>query len=106
MLRIYSVILRLVSDLRPVLDVIAQHDSDLARQMRRALTSVPLNVAEGSSSRGRNRAARYHTAAGSMREVGACIDVAIALGYVTETHVGPRGDIALVVNTLMKIALH
>ena len=105
MLRIYSVILRLVSDLRPVLDGIAQHDADLARQMRRALTSVPLNVAEGTSSRGRNRAARYHTAAGSMREVGACIDVAVALGYATGTHAAARGDIALVVNTLMKIAL-
>lgn len=105
MLRIYSVILRLVSDLRPVLDAIAQHDSDLARQMRRALTSVPLNVAEGSSSRGGNRAARYHTAAGSMREVGACIDVAVALGYVVGPYSSQRGDISLVINTLMKIAL-
>lgn len=104
MLRIYNNILRLVADLRPVIDRIAQHDPDLARQMRRALTSVPLNVAEGASSRGGNRAARYHTAAGSMREVGACLDVAVALGYARESFDASRGDIALIVNTLSKVA--
>src|SRR5262249_18842763 len=69
MLRIYPVILELVHLLRPLLKELERHDPDLARQCRRALTSVPLGVAEGSYSRGRNRAARYHTALGSLREV-------------------------------------
>jgi four helix bundle protein len=55
MLRIQDTVLRLVRDLRPVVERISQHDPDLGRQMRRALTSVPLNIAEGASSRGRNR---------------------------------------------------
>jgi four helix bundle protein len=101
MLRIQDTVLRLVRDLRPLLESISQHDPDLGRQMRRALTSVPLNIAEGASSRGRNRNARYHTAAGSMREVAACIDVANALGYVEQR---APVEVALVVNTLMKVA--
>jgi four helix bundle protein len=81
MLKIYPVILELVSALRPVISTIERHDPDLGRQMRRALTSVPLNVSEGSYSRGKNRFARYHTAAGSMREVLSCTETATALGY-------------------------
>jgi four helix bundle protein len=48
--------------------------------MERALVSVPLNVAEGAYSRGRNRQARYHSAAASAREVLACLETAEALG--------------------------
>jgi four helix bundle protein len=104
MLRIYDVILGIVRDLRPVLESVAQHDADLARQMRRALTSVPLNVAEGASSRGRNRAARYHTGAGSMREVIAGIDVAVALAYIESPAPTLIDSMGLVVGTLMKNA--
>ena len=82
MLRIYSVVLELVVALRPVLDRIERRDRDLGRQMRRALTSVPLNVSEGSYSRGQLRGARYSTAAGSMREVLSCVETEAALGYV------------------------
>ena len=33
-------------------------------------------------SRGKNRTARYHTALGSVRETQACLEVAVAMGYV------------------------
>jgi four helix bundle protein len=101
MLRIYDVILGVVRDLRPVLEQIGQRDVDLERQMRRALTSVPLNCAEGASSRGRNRAARYHTGAGSMREVMAAIDVAVALGCIQPVEVKLIESMNRVVGTLM-----
>jgi len=39
-------------------------------------------LAEGSGSQGGTRTARYRTALGSARETGACLDVAVALGYV------------------------
>ena len=104
MLRSYDVIIDTVAGLRPVMERIGQHDPDLARQMRRALASVPLNCAEGSSSRGRNRGARYHTAAGSMREVGAAIDVAVALGYIDGVDEYLRDRLGLIVGTLMKNA--
>ena len=105
MLRIYSVALECAVALRPVLTAVESKDSDLGRQMRRAIQSVPLNIAEGSSSRGRNRAARYHTAAGSMKEVIACVDVAVALGYLGEVDAELVDRLHRVVNTLKKLVL-
>jgi 23S rRNA-intervening sequence protein len=43
---------------------------------------VSLNLAEGSSSQGRHRNARYDNALGSAKEVRACLHVALAFGYV------------------------
>jgi four helix bundle protein len=70
--------------MRPVIAQIETHDRDLARQLRRAASSMVLNVAEGSGSRGGTRRERYQNALGSARETGACLDVAVALGYVEE----------------------
>ena len=103
MLRIYDVALDVARQLRPLIEGIARHDVDLARQMRRALASVPLNIAEGSCSRGLNQAARYQTAAGSMREVGAGLDVAVALGYIPEPPRALRESGGRIVGTLMRI---
>ena len=45
---------------------------------------MALNLSEGSGSRGGTRRERYQNALGSARETGACLDVAVALGYVVE----------------------
>jgi four helix bundle protein len=82
MLRIYTVILQMLRGLRPVVAAIEVHDRDLARQLRRASTSVALNCSEGSGSHGGTRRERYRNALGSARETGACLDAAMALGYV------------------------
>ena len=82
MLRIYTVILEVLRELRPVLAQIETHDRDLGRQLRRAATSVALNCGEGSGSHGGTRRERYRNALGSARETGACLDAAMALGYV------------------------
>jgi len=102
MLRIYSVILEVVREMRPHLEAIERRDADLARQMRRALTSVPLNVAEGSYSRGKNRGARYQTAAGSMQETLACLETAGALGYIKPVEVALVEKSKRVIGTLVK----
>jgi four helix bundle protein len=103
MLRIYFVLLDLVRELRPVLGELERRDADLARQCRRALCSAPLNVAEGSYSRGRNRGARYHTALGSLREVLACLEVGAALGYLPEVEAARRARFDHVLGTLVRL---
>ena len=84
MLRIYHVVLEALKQLQPALRRIEVRDRDLARQLRRCSSSVALNLAEGMYSRGRNRAARYHSALGSARETLACLEVAVVCCYVQQ----------------------
>jgi four helix bundle protein len=102
MLRIYSVAIELVRRLAPVIVKIEKHDPDLARQMRRSLASVPLNVAEGAHSRGKLRGLRYSTAAGSMRETFAGVDTAIAFGYIAPLDPEIAAMERAVIGTLVK----
>src|SRR3954447_24653008 len=81
-LTIYPVVLELVRRLAPVLRVLRARSSALADQMERALISVPLNVAEGAYSRGKNRQARFQSAAASARETLACLETAEAMGFI------------------------
>ena len=81
-LKLYSVVLELVRRLAPCLITLRSRSSALADQFERALISVPLNVAEGAYSRGKNRQARYQSAAASAREALACWETAQALGWV------------------------
>ena len=60
--------------------MIAKADGNLARQLRRAATSMALNVAEGNGRKGRDRAHHFAIALGSTREVIAALDVAEAWG--------------------------
>ena len=82
MLAIYSKALAVLRWLRALIAAIEMHDKDLARQLRRASSSILLNISEGSGSRGGTRRERYCNALGSARETSACLDAALALGYV------------------------
>ena len=84
--------------------VIAQHDGDLARQLKRAATSVPLNVAEGSGVQGGHRRQRYLTALGSARETMACFDIAVALEYLAPLDAVARDRLDKVIATLVKVS--
>ena len=103
MLKIYDVSLSVLRKLAPVVSAIERHDSDLARQLRRAASSVTLNLAEGSGSQGRNRNARYFNALGSAREVRACIHVALAWSYVEEVDAGLLDEIERIIATLIRL---
>ncbi len=80
-LKIYGDSITLIRALRDTLERIQRHDADLARQMRRALTSIPLNISEGEWKRGGNARLRFETAMGSANEVKACLETADAHGY-------------------------
>jgi len=98
MLRIYDVAVKMLEDMRPALGAIETRDRDLARQMRRAASSVVLNLAEGSGSAGGTRRERYRNALGSAREVAACIEVAKAWRYADVRAEGLREVIGTLVN--------
>jgi four helix bundle protein len=61
---------------------IRRSDSSLANQLSRALTSVPLNLAEGNRRVGKDRTHLFRIAAGSAAEINACLDVAEAMGFL------------------------
>jgi four helix bundle protein len=103
MLRIYDTMIEVMRGLRPVGVAIEAHDRDLARQLRRASSSVALNLSEGSGSKGGTRTERYRNALGSARETGACLDVALACGYVTGVDAGLLDQLDKVRATLVKI---
>lgn len=104
MLRVYSELLVIIRNLRPVFEEIGRHDPDLARQGNRALPSAALNCAEGSRSRGRNRNARYADAAGSLQESIAVIEVAAASGFIREVPQEALAKMLHIANTLSKCA--
>jgi four helix bundle protein len=103
MLAIYSVALELLRELRPLLANIDRHDRDLGRQLRRAATSVVLNMGEASGSFGGTRRERYRSAYGSICEVRAGLDAADALGYVGAS-AQARLEVARVAAGLAKLA--
>jgi four helix bundle protein len=74
---------RIVELVRPTIEVVARHDRDLASQLRRALSSVALNVAEGFGSNAGNRRLRFDSARGSLYEAVAGIRIAAAWGHIS-----------------------
>ncbi len=101
MLRIYDVMLNVLRLLRGPIAQIEKHDTDLGRQLRRAATSVTLNLSEGSGSAGGIRRARYRSALGSAREVRACLESAEALGYIERIDAQVIAGLKHVINVLV-----
>jgi four helix bundle protein len=104
MLRIYETSLSVITQLKPVIGLIERRDSDLGRQLRRALASVTLNIAEGSYARGRNRLALYQVALGSAKESKACLDVALALGYIENIELQTITELSAICGVLYRLA--
>jgi four helix bundle protein len=82
MLRIYEIALTMAADAAAVAEEIEKRDADLARQMRRAVQSAVLNLAEGMANSSGHKRQRYQTALGSARETLACVEVAQAMRYI------------------------
>jgi four helix bundle protein len=81
-MRIYDKSLDLAESVCELSRKVQQHDSDLARQMRKSSTSVPLNIAEGMYSRAGTRIARYENAMASAKETQAALDVSVRAQYL------------------------
>ncbi len=77
--------IELIETLRPLMARIKARDKSLEDQLRRAASSVALNIGEGEYSDPGNRRARYFTAAGSAGETLAAVRVAVACGIVSRS---------------------
>ena len=82
MLRVQVLVLDIIRQLNPVLAVLRRKDRSLENQLRRAMASVALNLAEGFGSRDGNKKLRYQSALGSLDEARMALQVAVAFGYV------------------------
>ena len=103
MLRIYADAVAMCGDAGRVARVVERYDLDLGRQLRRAATSVLLNLAEGSGTTGGHRRQRYLTAMGSAREVVACLDAAEAIQYVAKVDGAVRARLDIIIGTLVRL---
>ena len=74
---------------RPLVEAVGRRDRELASQVRRAMSSVALNLAEGFGTAGGNARLRFETARGSLCEAQAGINVAVAWGFLSEQAVAP-----------------
>ena len=104
MLRIYPVTIELAKQVSVLAERIKQHDVDQARQLRRSVVSVVLNVAEGSGLRGGNRRLRYLTALGSAQESLANLECASAIGHLESIDPVLRERFRHVIGTLVKVS--
>ena len=81
--------LSVVEMARPLVETIQRKDRDLASQLRRAISSVVLNLAEGFGTAQGNSRLRFETARGSLNEAQAGIRVAVAWGYMSDASASP-----------------
>ena len=80
----YEVSLEVITSLRAVVPKLERHDRDLADQLKRAASSVALNLAEGQRLTKGNKAKHYVIAHGSANEVKGALETAIAWGWLED----------------------
>jgi len=78
-----------IESLRGPLAALRLRDPDLHQQIRRAASSVPLNLAEGSRRAGRDRLHHFRIASGSAEEVRTALRVAAAWGDLSRDQIAP-----------------
>jgi len=104
-LRIVDDIVQTVGTIHRLCRVIARHDPDLSKQMKRAINSVGLNAGEGLYARGGNRTVRIESAMNSGREVILGLRIAGAAGYLEAERVAREVDaVDRIVAILHKLA--
>ena len=103
MLRIYGVALEMLADVAGVVDVIGRYDKDLVRQLRRASMSVVLNFSEAGAVRDGRRRIQHGNALGSALETRACVEAAVAIGYLDAVPEAMRARLMHIIRVLYKL---
>ncbi len=83
---VYKMAHKLVLDVYPIVKSFPDYESNnLVSQIRRAATSLPLNIAEGASDRSEKGFLMYlNFAYRSTKELEACFELAFDLGYINQ----------------------
>ena len=105
MLRIYPVTLDWLKALRPLIDQIARHDRELAKQLRCSSASVVLNLGEGMHSRGGHRTNAYGVALREMGESYSALQSAQIHGHLRSLEPEFEAQCRRILGTLVKLAL-
>ena len=84
----------LAKALGPAIEIIRQHDREMAAQLRSAGTSAPSCVAEGSKRAGGDRLQLYRTASGSAAEIRVQILLAAAWGWLPQATADEIAELA------------
>ena len=92
MFQLETLTLSIIQSLKPIVHRIERSDRNLADQLKRAATSIALNVSESAHAKGANRKAHLHVAAGSANESRAALRVASAWGYIDESDTAQAQD--------------
>ena len=85
MLDAQCLVLDLIRALRPLCVRLHAQSPDLADQLRRAASSVALNLAEGVRRTGRDKKRAYRIAAAKAQETKTALEVALAWGWLDES---------------------
>lgn len=85
-LEVWDLSLELINEVYQVLNKYPEYEKfDLARQAKRSVTSVSLNIAEGSA-RGKKEFSQFiRIALGSLVETVANLKIAVKRGYITQS---------------------
>ena len=103
MLKVHDEAVSMCRELAPLCRQIGKHDLDLARQLRRAASSVVLNLGEGAYLGGGLERARFKTALGSAAEVRSAVLVAEAFGLIETLDHARRDRVDKIIATLRKL---
>ena len=85
----FEVSLQTIHALRGPLARLARQDPDLGSQVKRAASSVCLNLSEGNKRTGKDKIHHFRIASGSAAEVRAALRVAEAFGYLEPETLAP-----------------
>lgn len=89
----YDCSIQLLRALASLIKKLTTCDPDLTKQLRRAAQSVSQNISEANQRCGKDRRHLFRIALGSAAEVGSCLDIAVALGYLGEPEVAAAREL-------------
>jgi four helix bundle protein len=81
--------LRWIAELKPLIEKIEVRDRSLAEQLRKAGSSVSLNLSEGAKREKKDRLHSFRVAAGSASETRTALAIAKAWGYISDEDYNP-----------------